>query len=74
MLSLISAQSRADQLQKRPEPFASAVDQVVRDFGNQFDLRGDVAVQMELHLTHFIPIVRKNFRNLHKTFFTLPKE
>jgi len=43
-------------MQKRAETFAAAVDQVMRDFGDQFDVGGDLAVQMNFDLAHFAAI------------------
>jgi hypothetical protein len=62
VLARIAAKPGTDQMQKRPESFAAAVNQVMRDFGNQFDVGGDVPVQMGFDLMHFVFIEGENIR------------
>jgi len=52
-------------VQKRPKPFAAAVNQVMRDLGNQLDIRRHVPVEMRLYLPHFILIGGKDFCDIH---------
>jgi hypothetical protein len=61
----VAAKTRRDQQQQRPEALAPAVNEMMRNVGNQFDVGCDVPVEMRLDLPHFILIGGKDFCDIH---------
>jgi hypothetical protein len=67
-LSLITADFRTDQQQKRPEPFSATADKMLDDFRDEINLGAKMDIHAFFHTLQIVGIALKYVLHLHETF------